>query len=422
MFNNLDNYPKLFLKEHFFRITFFIVVGYLILDTYPTGGLIFLSIVFGITFLILLFKLLNNYAKRLATFVTNNTLNLSKAFKRKSIKLLPSNIGNTELTTDIGDVGYANGFSLSVFTIQVKNADFVKFKMSHDGQSFFQYTDIYDLIRGGQILKIGSNYFETTVDSNKIQAFQNIANRHEVKMIELNLNESKKDRDIDGIFCSVEGQSNKRSMFHTAESICFDLNNLSEVSCNKPIGLKLKIGSKKEFYNICYAIRKTGIIPDYMAIEGSDIKVSSVIEGKPNPAQMALYEAISFVFHTLPVYGLNKKIKIIAVANVLSVFDILKILALGADAVCTEMPTYRIVKIKENGKKESLVYKKQDLRELHENVIKSTADMMRLRGINELKDVTLSRIFTTLELETSGVIYKKSDIVLNKQLASIIGN
>ena len=47
------------------------------------------------------------------------------------------------------------------------------------------------------------------------------------------------------------------------------LDSLRELSGKKPIGIRLCISDKKEFREICHAIRKTQLIPDFIVVEGS---------------------------------------------------------------------------------------------------------------------------------------------------------
>src|SRR5690606_17810336 len=45
---------------------------------------------------------------------------------------------------------------------------------------------------------------------------------------------------------------------------------LRELSGGKPVGFKLCIGRRSEFYAICKAIVKTGIYPDFITVDGGE--------------------------------------------------------------------------------------------------------------------------------------------------------
>jgi hypothetical protein len=113
---------------------------------------------------------------------------------------------------------------------------------------------------------------------------------------------------------------------------------------------------------------------------------------------MPLYEALLFVSQTLQVYALEKKIKIIAHGKIISCFDILKVLALGADAVCTEMPGYSTI-----DRKTSSLYRGQNVNDFYDNLMKATAQAMEICGFKNVGDITLSKLFRRLDiLHSSG--------------------
>lgn len=45
---------------------------------------------------------------------------------------------------------------------------------------------------------------------------------------------------------------------------------LREMSGGKPVGFKLCIGNPSEFMSICKAMLETGILPDFITIDGSE--------------------------------------------------------------------------------------------------------------------------------------------------------
>ena len=56
--------------------------------------------------------------------------------------------------------------------------------------------------------------------------------------------------------------------FSEPEGLIHFLDFLRELSGGKPIGIRLCISDKKEFHEICHAIRKTQLIPDFIVVEG----------------------------------------------------------------------------------------------------------------------------------------------------------
>ena len=55
--------------------------------------------------------------------------------------------------------------------------------------------------------------------------------------------------------------------FAEAESMLHFVDTLREFSDGKPVGIKLCV-DRKEFHEICYSIRKTELIPDFIVVEG----------------------------------------------------------------------------------------------------------------------------------------------------------
>jgi isopentenyl diphosphate isomerase/L-lactate dehydrogenase-like FMN-dependent dehydrogenase len=90
---------------------------------------------------------------------------------------------------------------------------------------------------------------------------------------------------------------------------------------------------------------------------------------------------------------LETKIKIIASGKIVSCFDILRVLALGANAVCTEMPGYRTI-----GGKTFSLYKSQNLIDFRNYLLKATVQAMEVCGFMNVIDITLSKVFRKLDM------------------------
>lgn len=229
----------------------------------------------------------------------------------------------------------------------------------------------------------------------------------EVKMIELILSTAIKpiyntnsSLNIGGALSTKTNTKNfpgsSYSTFSEPEGLIHFLDFLRELSGGKPIGIRLCISDKKEFHEICHAIRKTQLIPDFIVVEGSFESHSTAPIPKEIHTVMPLYEALLFVSKTLEFYALEKKIKIIAYGRIVSCFDILKVLALGANAVCTEMPGYNTIE-----RKTSSLYKGQNVNDYHSNLINATIQAMKICGFKNAGDITLSKLFRRLDILNS---------------------
>ena len=101
----------------------------------------------------------------------------------------------------------------------------------------------------------------------------------------------------------------------------------------KPIGFKLCIGRKTEFFAICKAMLETKIYPDFITVDGAEGGTGAAPEEFVNHIGTPLEDAIAFVHSSLVGCKLRQHIKIIASGKTATGFDMVKRIALGADAV-----------------------------------------------------------------------------------------
>lgn len=119
--------------------------------------------------------------------------------------------------------------------------------------------------------------------------------------------------------------------FSTPIELCQFIQTLRELSGGKPVGFKLCIGNRTEFFSICKAIMKTGIAPDFITIDGCEGGTGAAPFEFTNHIGVPLTEGLIFVHSTLTGVGLRSKIKLIASGKVITGFDLVTKLSLGAD-------------------------------------------------------------------------------------------
>lgn len=107
---------------------------------------------------------------------------------------------------------------------------------------------------------------------------------------------------------------------------------MRDLAGGKPVGFKMCIGNKGEFISICKAILKTGIYPDFIAIDSAEGGTGAAPLEFSNSVGMPGREALIFAYDTLVGFGIKHEIKLFYAGKVLSGFDIFKAIALGADA------------------------------------------------------------------------------------------
>ena len=109
------------------------------------------------------------------------------------------------------------------------------------------------------------------------------------------------------------------------------MSSLRDLSGGKPIGFKLCIGHRREFMCIVKAMLETGIVPDFIVIDGKEGGTGAAPLEFANHVGMPLVEGLTFAHNTLRGAGLRDRIRIGASGKLVTSFQILKMLALGAD-------------------------------------------------------------------------------------------
>lgn len=208
----------------------------------------------------------------------------------------------------------------------------------------------YHLQHNGDIIwQIGTGYFGArTLDGNfDPELFQKNAAHENVKMIEIKLSQGAKpghggilpgekvNEEIAEIRNVPLGQDVNsppgHSTFSTPLGMMEFIQKLRELSGGKPIGIKLCIGKRREFIAICKAMVETGVVPDFIAIDGSEGGTGAAPLEYSNSIGTPLVEALSFAHNTLVGYNLRDKTRVICSGKIITAFDVIKNLAIGAD-------------------------------------------------------------------------------------------
>ena len=121
--------------------------------------------------------------------------------------------------------------------------------------------------------------------------------------------------------------------FTTPLELCEFIRQLRELSLGKPVGFKLCMGKPRQFFSICKAMLATNIYPDFITVDGAEGGTGAAPVEFTNRLGMPLEFGLSFVHNALVGCGIRDKIRIIASGKIVSGFDMIKTIALGAD-VC----------------------------------------------------------------------------------------
>lgn len=203
---------------------------------------------------------------------------------------------------------------------------------------------------GDLIFQVGTGYFgarEPGKEGFSGPAFAENACRPEVKMIELKLSQGAKPghggilpakkntpeiAKIRGVQPGTTVNSPPyHTAFHTPIEMMQFIGRLRELSEGKPVGFKLCVGQRSEFIAVCKAMLETGILPDFISVDGGEGGTGAAPVEFSNSVGWPLRDGLAFVYDALVGFGLKEDIRLFASGKVATGFDIYRALAIGAD-------------------------------------------------------------------------------------------
>lgn len=207
----------------------------------------------------------------------------------------------------------------------------------------------YHLEGGDVVWNIGTGYFSCRDDDGKfsLEQFTKRAHYDNVKMIEIKFSQGAKPGhggilpkekvtdEIAAIRLVKKGgdiiSPPRHSAFTTPLELMDFVRMLREGSDGKPIGMKLCVGNKSEFLSICKAMVQTNTYLDFITVDGGEGGTGAAPQEYSDHVGMPLRDALTFVYDALVGFGLKDQIKIVASGKVVSGFDIIRTLSMGAD-------------------------------------------------------------------------------------------
>ncbi|MBB3104481.1 FMN-binding glutamate synthase family protein [Azomonas macrocytogenes] len=202
---------------------------------------------------------------------------------------------------------------------------------------------------GDLVWEIGSGYFGCRTSDGRFdpERFAAQAKLPQVRMIEIKLSQGAKpghggilpkDKITEeisitrGVIMTEDCVSPARhSAFSTPIELMQFIAQLRELSGGKPVGFKFCLGHLWEFMSIVKAMLETGILPDFIVVDGKEGGTGAAPLEFADHIGVPMREALLFVHNTLVGTNLRDKIKIGTSGKIVSAFDILSVLAIGAD-------------------------------------------------------------------------------------------
>ena len=208
----------------------------------------------------------------------------------------------------------------------------------------------YHKMGGGDIIwQISTGYFGCRTKTGTFDAavFKKIAQDPQIKMIEIKLSQGAKPghggmlmapkvtpeiaetRGIEPYQDCISPSSH--SEFSTPRQLVEFIERLRKLSGGKPVGFKLCIGHPWEFAAIVKAMVETGTLADFVTVDGSEGGTGAAPVEFTDHLGCPLRDAIIYVDNTLKGAGVRQHVKIAASGKIVSAYDMVRHLALGAD-------------------------------------------------------------------------------------------
>ena len=202
---------------------------------------------------------------------------------------------------------------------------------------------------GDLIWQIGTGYFGCRRPDGSFSPthFEDRATLPNVKMIEVKLSQGAKPGhggilpaakltpEIVAIRGVVPGEDvispAAHSAFSTPIGLLHFLQTLRTLSGGKPVGFKLCVGKRHEFLGIVKAMLESGIVPDFITVDGAEGGTGAAPLEFSDSVGTPLNEGLSFVHNALVGAGLRDQVRVIASGKVNTGFHLATKVALGAD-------------------------------------------------------------------------------------------
>lgn len=275
--------------------------------------------------------------------------------------LAPTHIDPSTLRITVGSPQCTQPYSASIFNVSAMsygslsrnavlalNGGAKKGGFAHDtGEGGLSP---YHLEPGGDLIwQLGTGYFSARTLDGKFspERFKENATRPQVKMLELKLSQGAKPghggilpaRKVTPEIAAIRGvpvgqdvlSPPAHSAFSTPIGLLEFLQQMRELSGGKPVGFKLCIGKRREFLAICKAMKTTGILPDFITVDGGEGGTGAAPLEFSNSVGAPLRESLIFVHNSLVGFGVRKHVKVLCSGRIVTGFDVVSRLATGAD-------------------------------------------------------------------------------------------
>ncbi|QNM84198.1 FMN-binding glutamate synthase family protein [Polaribacter pectinis] len=292
----------------------------------------------------------------------------------------------------------------------------------------------YHLQGGDLIFQVGTGYFgagKYDAEGKRVfddEIFKQNAIRPEVKMIEIKFSQGakpghggilpakKNTEEIAKIrsvvpYTQVDSPPGHSAFLNYEEMISF-IQKVRDLSGGKPVGIKFCVGNNEEIESMIKAFATANNYPDFISVDGGEGGTGSAPMEFTNYIGTPLIEGLVFVNKLLQKHKLKDQIKIIASGKAIDAFDIVRYLALGADAIgmarsfmlslgCIQARECNLdtcpvgVATQDPDLVKALVVEKKNVRvkNYHDKTVQAVKEMVAAMGEDSIENVKAAHIF-----------------------------
>ena len=313
----------------------------------------------------------------------------------------------------------------------------------------------YHRMHGGDLIwEIGSGYFGCRNADGTFSEEKFVANATDpqVKMIEIKLSQGAKPGHggvlpgakvtpeiaaARGVPVGVDCISpSSHSAFTTPVEMMEFVAKLRKLSGGKPTGFKFCVGHPWEWFAIVKAMLQTGITPDFIVVDGAEGGTGAAPVEFVDHVGVPLQEGLLLVHNTLLGVNLRDRIKIGAAGKVITAFDIVRMMALGADWCnsgrgfmlalgCIQAQTCHTgtcptgVTTQDPVRQKALVVpdKASRVASFHRNTLHALLELVQAAGLQHPNDITAHHIVRRLDDSQVSLL---SNIILRVELGALL--
>jgi glutamate synthase domain-containing protein 2 len=311
-------------------------------------------------------------------------------------------------------------------------------------------------LHGGDLIwEIGSAYFGCRNDDGSFSELRFVANAcdPQVKLIEIKLSQGAKPGHggilpapkVTAEIAAARGvpvgqdciSPSSHSAFSTPLELMHFIARLRTLSGGKPTGFKLCIGHPWEWFAIVKAMLETGITPDFIVVDGAEGGTGAAPLEFSDHVGAPLQEGLLLVHNTLIGVNLRSRISLGAAGKVITAFDIVRLMALGADWCnagrgfmmalgCIQSQTCHTgrcptgVTTQDPMRQQALVVpdKAERVRNFHRSTLHALKELVQAAGLHHPQEVSAHHIVRRL---TDTDVRLLSNLILQVEPGALLG-